>query len=429
MGPKNLAGSPSLVTRVEHALRLRRWAIGVLGRPDAPGSKELEGLPLESWREFLRLERCAAPLVAALRRRGLVRSLGEPAEHLLRDAARHDAERSLRAERDGRQLGALAASAGMRVVVLKGGAATLSGRFPALALEDLDLLVEPEHREALLALLRDDGYVEARRTRAGAECYHPSDRLPLDVHWGPDLDGCATAPGLGRAVPLPAVPGLFELAPRDQLEHLVLHAVVHHAERLPQLRDLLLIGAAAARCDETELRVVRKALSGHGHGEAAGTWFDFARGLWSGSAPSAEPYESSAVGYRLADALSAALGRGRPRPPAALWRFAAVESRRLSALEMVRAGLNGPPTNVRAFARIHRSSWIGGRAVGAVRAAFYLAATASGAPLTIWLRRRLRVSAAAPPHRARSASARPGRPQAEGPDTARSRSRRAPLPR
>jgi hypothetical protein len=350
----------------------------------------VEALPLESWREFLELERCAGPLLTALAKQDRLRTLADPVERLLRESARRDAERSLRAERDGRWLGHLAHSAGIPVVILKGGAAALSGQTPALNLEDLDVLIRPEHAEPFVKMLRDAGYSEARRTRDVAEYYHRSDRLPLDLHWGVDLHGRPTEPAWTRAVPVAGVPGLLQFTPRDQLEHVVVHTVVHHAERLPRLRDLILIGASAAACDEVELRSAEDALSRHRHGAALDAWLQFARRLWSHTERLEEPCARSAAGYRLADALSTAVARGRARPPSAIWRFAAIESGRLGVLEMVHSGFSGPPTNVRALAYLQRGSLAGDRAVRALRALFYLISLAVGAPATAGTRWALR---------------------------------------
>ncbi|MCW2991563.1 MAG: putative nucleotidyltransferase, partial [Solirubrobacterales bacterium] len=354
-----------LSAAVEELLSLRRWATQILageagGDPPPTGRLVL----------FLRLERCAGPLFEALGQRDRLQALDPAAAQLLRDGAHRDAERALRAERDARWLGRTAHSLGIHAVVLKGGAPVIAGASPAPYLADLDVLVRPGDAAALSGELRRSGYVQAAAQGDVAEWFHESDRLPIDLHWGSPVKGWPIT-AWERTVPLGGAPGLHRLGSRDQLEHLVRHAVIHHIDRLPRLRDVLLIGATAAACSASELAAARAALRGDRHGVQLEAWLDFARTL-----KGPEPGGRSAAAYLLAEAIGERTGRyGRPHRPAPPARYAALESGRSSVVELVRAGVEGPPTTVRGLAGLQRRV---PTLAGGLRAGYYLGGAVVG---------------------------------------------------
>src|SRR5215218_8310820 len=200
----------SLIGSVVDIVRLRRWAIELLGRTaDESHLRAIIAvgqIPLESWESFIRLERCAEPLVSALTTAGTLSDLPEPVRRLLSESARRDAERALCAQRDGRWIGRMAETLGLRAIVLKGGVPTLQGMSPVFHLADLDILVPPGALDRWSDALRGAGYICPELglgTLHHHAWYHESDRLPIEIHWTLHSTGQAVDADLWeRVVPL-----------------------------------------------------------------------------------------------------------------------------------------------------------------------------------------------------------------------------------
>ncbi|HEX6373481.1 MAG TPA: nucleotidyltransferase family protein [Longimicrobium sp.] len=254
-----MSGEASPTALAAEALRLRAWALELLGG-GAPGDAPRAGPG--AWRVFLRVEACAVPLRNALRAGGVHPSGGE-AE--LDAAAMAESQRLLSARAQVAWIDGLAAREGWRLAVLKGGVA-VQGPQP-LDVGDLDLLADPAHAPALLAALREAGYAAYGVDHAtpGPRDHHYAPRwvagqVPVEVHFRiPELD--APHDLLASAVPLEGARALLRLAPADHLRHLLLHTVAHHPQRRGRLRDLLLTAAAVGELSGAGVEEVRASLA------------------------------------------------------------------------------------------------------------------------------------------------------------------------
>ena len=226
-----------MVDRVADALLLRAWALrvlsgGWLAPPDAD---------MDTWRLFLRAERCAVALST--------RAEGE-APGLLHAAATIELQRILSARAQIEALGRAVAEKGRRVLVLKGGVMALSSP-AAVDLVDVDVLAEPGVAAEVAAHLDAQGYVSHGPPAANhlsqrqqpfgvhVEVHHRLGELRADEVWG-------------RARPMAGRPGLWKPAPVDLTWHALAHSAVTHPFRRGALRDLLLIAWADDQCTADE---------------------------------------------------------------------------------------------------------------------------------------------------------------------------------
>lgn len=236
-----------MTDRIVDTLRLRTWAIQVLSSGWAPPPD----VDFGAWKLFLKAERCAIGLST--------RAEGD-APPLLHAAATIELQRILSARAQIEQLGRLAAEAGERIVVLKGGLMAL-GAAVAVDLVDIDVLAEPWAAERIAALLDRQGYVSER---GGAEAHLSQRRQPYAVHVEVhhSLTELAAESVWANAGPVPGKPGLWRPASVDQVWHALLHSTFTHPFRRGALRDLLLIGWADAACGREARAVIEERITG-----------------------------------------------------------------------------------------------------------------------------------------------------------------------
>jgi hypothetical protein len=217
-------------------VRLRTWAIRVL----STGWTTPPDVDSDTWRLFLRAERCAVAL--STRAEGD----GPPILHAL---ATVELQRILSAQAQIERLGQVAADVGLRVAVLKGGRhALMPGH--AVNLDDVDVLAEPGEENTVAAFLDRTGYRTVSHTNeAHLGTRATADAVSVEVHFAVRELG-PVADLWHDARPLKGHPGVWELAPVDHARHVLFHAVKTHAYRRSVLRDLLVIGEADARLDE-----------------------------------------------------------------------------------------------------------------------------------------------------------------------------------
>lgn len=253
-------------------LELRRWVLDCLSGA-TPLRSSIDSLALnssrEAWSYLLGVERCALPLAAALRDRALrangALELSPGAADALRDAARVETSRVRSARAQLAQIELLARTHGLRAVVLKGHPALMH---PACVdVSDVDLLLTPEHGQALAQKLEALGY---RAGPVGDVQKHLASRvapglLPIEIHTRLTRtqqrdEVCAM---LDRAIPLEDSSGVYRLAPRDHLWHVLHHAIVEHPARRGTVRDLLVIAAAVHLCSDDDLAKIAHDIARH----------------------------------------------------------------------------------------------------------------------------------------------------------------------
>jgi len=242
------------VSPVVGALHLRRWAVSLL-RSDVPVSPpEVGGF---AWSVFLAAERCGAVLK---------QRLGRAAERYPRlvEAGTREAQRVLLARGQLVWLGSLAASKGLRLVVLKGGVPVAEG-CDVLDLEDLDLLAGARDAQVLEAALEQAGYrVYGYRSAHSLRSRALPGALPVEIHLAWLHSGEIPSPAVWHgARRLRGVEGLWALAPQDHVWHVLLHGAVLHPERRGRLRDVLLIARGLETWSPEEESALWRRAAGH----------------------------------------------------------------------------------------------------------------------------------------------------------------------
>ena len=242
-------------------LRLRRWAVGALSA-DSSNAERIEGISFERWRLFLSLERCAAILLDRIGQdaNNLVDEQGLDA---LRKVAATEMQSYLRARVDGRELAVIAQRLSFPVIVLKGGVGAIAGDDPVIPMGDIDILVDRANVDDMVQVLTSAGFGERTRDLDHHHSVEPtSERMRVEVHWSTHDDGSTVDRDLwNRARPIDNAQPLRKLGARDNVVHLVEHAVDMHRERSVGLRDIILIGTSAAECTVDELRSAKKDLA------------------------------------------------------------------------------------------------------------------------------------------------------------------------
>ena len=240
------------------ALYLRAAALSVLGgrEPDWP---RLEQCSADSWKVFLRTERCALALKARLT--GARDAVLEPARAEIERAATRELQRILSARGQLLRIGRLAAAHAIPAIVLKGGVAALTSAAP-VDLHDVDVLVRPHQAEQLAALLDKEGF---HSTGPATTAHLPQRVSPngvhIEVHF--TIDDIELTDALwNRAGLLDRAAGLSRMGAADHLWHLLVHSVVTHPYRRGSLRDALLIAEALGDCSAAELQQVERLIAG-----------------------------------------------------------------------------------------------------------------------------------------------------------------------
>ena len=212
-------------------LKLRAWALRVLSEGwSAPPAADPG-----AWRVFLRSERCAVALST--------RTEGE-APPLLHAVATVELQRILSARAQLERLGREAEHRKLRVMVLKGGVPALEGTGP-VDLSDIDVLAEPGRAADVARLLDEIGYRSGTQpSDAHLEARVTPEALHFEVHFG--LREFPDPEAVWRGATVSRSPGLWRPAAIDHAWHVLVHSTVVHPFRRGALRDLLLIGGAAA---------------------------------------------------------------------------------------------------------------------------------------------------------------------------------------
>jgi hypothetical protein len=208
-----------------------------------------------AWDLFLRVERVALPLSAAL-------GAGAPAaEHaeVLRRALLPEMQRALSARAMLKRIARVAAGRGLEVAVLKGAVAVLRRGAPDLA--DVDVLASPEDAAVLAEEVDRMGYAESGVPGAHAlKLRAAGDSIPVEIHT--TVPGTHGAPR-ERLRPAAEMPPLRLLHPADHLWYVLHHATEQHAERRGSLRDLLVLADALHACAPDERAEVERWVADH----------------------------------------------------------------------------------------------------------------------------------------------------------------------
>jgi hypothetical protein len=353
---------------VHAALSLREWAVAAFG--GGAGWEHAPPATPRAWEVFLTAEQCALPLRALLG--PATESLGGEKAGRVQELATRAQQRYLVAGGQARRLGRWAAAAGVPLVVLKGGLASVQ-RGPLVGMADLDVLVPASGVERLAHHLDALGFRSAGGTTSmDAHGHHLVARMaPSSVHVEihhrlPEM--AEPADLIARARPIPGVLGLLRLSPSDHLTHLLVHSGAQHLLRRGALRDLVLLAHAWAEASSGERAIVAGNARDHPFCDALSSLLTIGGELLAGS-DTADPFRAEAA-IRYAVVARA----GRSLVPAAL---------RRTTLESACA-LVGPPGEYSRFWRrtMRREAWRapgstpGGLVLRAARAARLLATAA-----------------------------------------------------
>ncbi|MEO8193985.1 MAG: nucleotidyltransferase family protein [Gemmatimonadales bacterium] len=376
---------PAAHVEVAQLLRLRHWAISVIGAgsESARDTRSVANIPASVWRLFFELERCASIVLHSLASSGAIAELDASAVETLRKTAATETQSALHARTEGRELAAIASRLDSPVVVLKGGVRAIEGDAPALPLVDIDILVRQGSVGDAIAELRAAGLGEPLRAMQRHQAISPAgDRLAVEVHWTTHYDGRALDPGLWeRLVPLRGVPGLMRLGAQDSLLHLLHHATMIHRQRSVSLRDVYLIGLSAVECRGEDLDAVHHELVEDANGWEMAALLNFSNDVASGAPALRDPFlRTSATFYSGVALLS--------RPP---WQFASkgalafaleIELRRVSGWWALRNAARWRGTGIKSLTTVaDRFPRVGAGVLGIARAGYYSAVAASMLPL------------------------------------------------
>ncbi len=282
---------------VQGAVALRAWALTVLGRH---GDTECPEVSPAAWDLFLEGERCALPLLRVLEGGSGLSAV--PGRH--RDRFRKRVEGELaRVESARRHLEVLAAighGGGWPVVVFK-GAATALDLAEAVDMEDVDVLVCPNHVPALVGELTRVGYVDAGR---GASARHIAalgngDLLKIDLHFTLDIAGGGLDPRVWSGIrPCRDREGLWTLAPPDHVWLMLTHVVVEHPNRRSNIRELLLLQSQLGG-DTGVWRAVERRIVSHPHRAALAAVLREVDALNRGDPPTRASHGHAAATYTV----------------------------------------------------------------------------------------------------------------------------------
>lgn len=296
------------------ALRLRGWTLRLLaGGPPLAGPPP--AVPAAAWDVFLRGERCALPLRAALGPDGAA-ALPAPGAAPVDWRAAREAQRGLAGRAQLRRLGQLLVERGWRGIVLKGGALLAAGDV-RVDVGDIDLLLPPEQAYPLARLLDARGArsVDPDPWEHSTQDFHLAPRsggeheLPLEVHFRIPF---AVGVDPWRDPRPSGTPGIHRLPPADHLWHVLVHSVDHHLERRGMIREVALLRAALAGCTADEVETVAGRAAAHGSSTALLGVLGMARALAAGRVP-ADPFpQAAALRYLLASG-AAPFAPGTPR--------------------------------------------------------------------------------------------------------------------
>jgi hypothetical protein len=268
--------------RVIQGLLLRRWILEWLSGL-TPSRTEFgrECCP-ETWNLLTRAERFALPLRSWA---DSGRPLCSPEAYagLLR-LARRELHRILLARRQCKELGTIALTRGIPVVLLKSGRNVLEST-ALVDLSDIDVLAPEGSLSVLRLALLDAGY----RETGGGSSHRlrklvKADALPIEVHFA--------VPGVepfydvwSRVEPRQDGSGLWDLSAADRLWHLLLHSVVQHPNRRGRLREVYLAMAALKECSPKARGEVTERIDDHPFSEPLKRFLSLASNMVHGCSP------------------------------------------------------------------------------------------------------------------------------------------------
>jgi hypothetical protein len=297
----------------------------------------------------------------------------------------------LRAEREARSLGLVAAASGGTVVLLKGGVPAVMSATPPYHLLDVDILVRNEIIPAVDRALASSGFKRAENN----ELHHthwvaPPGRLPVEVHSTINAAGKPVSAAVwSRVQPLTGIRGLSRLGWPDQIVHLLQHSLEQHNDRHVRIRDILMIGWFDTQADAQERALVERQLAELPDAKPYLMLLDFARRVRDGDAND-DPFEDHAILHFAAGVL--AERRSRNNSPDLTWtRAATVAAGSTSFFGMVGFAAKNPVTGKTPFSTMQRKVPILGRAVTRLsRSGYYFLSVALGAPILLGIRRAVR---------------------------------------
>ncbi len=181
----------------------------------------------------------------------------------LGDRALEETQRVLSARGALRSIGDIAAGLGTTAIPLK-GALTAIDDDQSVDLADVDVLCHPDYARQIASALDASGY----RGIGFSSDQHLRQRvakgaLHIEIHLTPQAGAPLSAEVWERTVDLEFGPGLRRLAAADHLWYTLEHLVLQHPFRRGSIRDLCLIGNAAAACTAQDLKEVADRIQAH----------------------------------------------------------------------------------------------------------------------------------------------------------------------
>lgn len=262
----------SRVRRLREALALRRAVLQHLAAPQQERAADaLRTATPGAWSVFLRHECCALPVVSRLRADGLLSRFEPAVQESLATAESRELQRVLAARSIVRDLDAIGERAGVRFILLKGGALAADPARPPLDLGDVDVLATPESTErAWDALLANGWSPRASGLTPGDEVgqrphFAPlrstRHQLPLELHARFDYGLSATGADLAPATtPLEGYHAIDRLVGVPSIAATLRHSVVVHPHRRGHLRDLFLLAELLRELEADQLHDLEREL-------------------------------------------------------------------------------------------------------------------------------------------------------------------------
>jgi hypothetical protein len=388
----------TVVNETADLARLRRWTIEQLRA--VPGSAPsndswLASITEDSWRTFFKLERCASPLLSALKLRPRRMQLPEPIMLRVRTEAARELESVLMAEMDIRWLAMIAADTGARPIALKGVVPVLYRGAPVLHLADVDLLATAADAEVLSEKLQAAGFTAAINNEPHHVHWNPpKGHLPIEIHHTLFADGSPIAPELWRRVEdAESMRGMLRLAYSDQVVHALSHALVQHNDRHVRIRDVLLLSWLLSRLNENELDAVRASINALPSSRRFQDLLDFAASFNALGRESRvpDPFENDVILF-FAAGLLADQGHLWAGGPSLAWhRAASVAAGTTSVIALTKFGGRNPVTGIETFVALQKKTASAGRAITRFgRAVLYFTSATLCSPYLLAIRAKVK---------------------------------------
>jgi hypothetical protein len=319
-----MKGNPSARSRVRAAMRLRRAVLRALGG-DASAElySDLVAHGADTWADLLRMECCGTVIVARLREYQIFDRLPHSHRQSLLAASEVETQRVLAARATLAQLDRVASENGIRLTVIKGGAAVADRSLAPCDLADVDIVADRGTASELWHALQARGWVadegiapEESRTAYQlhfAPLRPPSIGLPLEVH--PDYPGVALLQGwTPRLERLPGFASLDRLELVPSALAMLVHSVVQHPFRRGHLRDRILLAGMLSVANTEDLQAMRDSIGAHPFGWELRTEFEQALAFARGTVTADRARTEDFVAWKYAQVLRVGWPFGT-RPP------------------------------------------------------------------------------------------------------------------